>query len=321
MSLVIRDPETRRVGAQKRKKILQIAKEIGYTPSAVAKALSEGSTRIVGLVVPMREPIFNNPFIADVLTGIQSSVMEFGYHLMIYTHKASTGRLTKSELQQSRFVDGVIAVNTRMCSSDDMNATIGYLQSTNTRFVMVNGYYGDQQIDYVGVNDEATAKLAVDYLTSKGHTSIALITGSARSPISGHLLSGFRRALRQHKIETSRLRHVHSNYDDAVVLATLKTWMKEKGRPSAIFCADDHVATKVYQAVRALQLDIPGDLSVLGAGNSFLASSQQPRLSTITVPAVEIGRQAARLLIDGFKEHTAPQRIILPSQVSLGESA
>lgn len=321
VSLVFKDPETRRVGAEKRRKILQIAEAIGYTPSAIAKALSEGSTRIVGLVVPFNEPIFKNPFIADVLTGIQSSVMEYGYHLMVYTHKASTGRLTMSELQQSRLVDGVIAVNTRMCSADDMDATIGELRATNTKFVMVNGYYGNENINYVGVDDEAIARTAVDYLASKGHTRIALITGSSRSPISKRRLTGFRRGMKQHHSATEPLMHIHCNYDDALVLKTLKAWMGQKKPPTAVFCADDHVAAFAYQAARVLDLPVPDKLAILGAGNSSLAAIQQPKLTTVAIPAIEIGQQAARLLIDGFTDANSPRRIILRSEILPGESA
>lgn len=321
VSLVFNDPETKRVGVEKRRKILAVAEAIGYAPSAVAKALSEGSTRIVGLVIPLREPIFRNPFIADVLTGIQSAMMEYGYHLMVYTHKASTGRLTKSELQQSRFVDGVIAINTRMCSADDMNATIGDLKNTNTKFVMVNGYYGDQKIDYVGVDDEATARVAVDYLRSSGHARIALITGSPRSPISKHLLSGFRRALQHHRLSAKSALHIHSNYDDSYILQTLKNWMKGPLKPTSIFCADEHIAIKLYQAARTIGLNLPEDLSVLAAGNSGVAGNLQPKLTMIAMPAVEIGRQAAGLLISGFSQKSPAQRIILKSSLVSGDSA
>lgn len=321
VSIVIRDNESPRVSEKKRHEILRIARELGYTPNAVAKALSEGSTRIVGLVVPMKEPIFNNPFIADVLTGIQSAVMDYGFHLMVYTHRATTGRLTKSELQQSRLVDGVIAINTRMCSAEDMNATIGDLRATHTKFVMVNGYYGDQPINYVGVDDEANARLAVDYLSEKGHQSIALVTGSPRSPISKHLLSGFRRGLRQHRLATTNLRHANCNYDEALLLETVRGWMREADPPTAIVCADNHVALQLYQVARTLKLTIPDDLSVLGTGNGYLGSTQHPRLTTIAIPAVEIGKRAAILLINSISGDPSPARIILPAQIMPGESA
>ena len=66
VSLVMNNPNTPRVGAAKRKQILALAGKLGYSPSGLARALSSGTTRILGLVVPMRDPIFFNNFIAEV---------------------------------------------------------------------------------------------------------------------------------------------------------------------------------------------------------------------------------------------------------------
>ena len=110
VSLVMNDHNTSRVSAARRRQILKIAEEIGYAPNGLAKALLHGETRIIGLIVPMRDPIFFNYFIAEVLSGIQACLIERGYHLMIYSHGADTGRVTRNELMQSRYVDGVIVV-------------------------------------------------------------------------------------------------------------------------------------------------------------------------------------------------------------------
>src|ERR1700761_8073433 len=162
VSLVMNDANTTRVGSAKRQEILRVAKKIGYTPSVVAKALTEGSTRIIGLVIPLREPIFFHPFIAEILSGLQNRVAEQDYHLMIYSHKAGTGRVTRDEIRQSRYADGVIVLNTRMSTAEDMAATIEELRTANIPFVMVNGYSGNGQINYVGIDDRETGRIGAE---------------------------------------------------------------------------------------------------------------------------------------------------------------
>ena len=127
VSLVMNDPETPRVGATKRTIIQQVAQELGYAPSGIAKALNKGETKILGLVVPLRDPIFFNSFIAQVLSGIQAAIVTRGYHLMIYSHQTNTGQITANELRQSRFADGLIVLNTRMCTKADQENTIAAL--------------------------------------------------------------------------------------------------------------------------------------------------------------------------------------------------
>lgn len=111
VSLTLKDPATKRVGAKKRESILRIAQELAYHPSGIARALSEGSTKILGLLIPKHQSIFVNHFIVDLLSGIQTIAAENGYDLMIYSHIAESGRLTRRELLKSRYVDGMAVLN------------------------------------------------------------------------------------------------------------------------------------------------------------------------------------------------------------------
>jgi DNA-binding LacI/PurR family transcriptional regulator len=168
VSLVLNQPETRRVGADKKRRILQAVRSLAYRPNGMARALITRSTQILGLVVPLRDPIFFNSFIAGVLTGIQGVLIERGYHLMVYSHRASSGRITPQQLVETRFVDGVIFINTRMCTGADMEATIAELRAAAIPFVMINTYYGHEAINYVGIDDRQTGHQAARCLLQKG---------------------------------------------------------------------------------------------------------------------------------------------------------
>ena len=67
VSLALNKGETTRVGPKKRAEILRAAADMGYYPNELAKALAERRTRLLGLVVPLRDPIFFNQFIAQAL--------------------------------------------------------------------------------------------------------------------------------------------------------------------------------------------------------------------------------------------------------------
>ncbi len=322
VSLVMNDPNTPRVGAAKRKQILALAGKLGYSPSGLARALSSGSTRILGLVVPMRDPIFFNNFIAEVLAGIQSCVMERGYHLMIYSHSAKSGRITKSELTQSRFVDGVIVFNTRMCSLQDMKDTIDDLKGAGIPFVMTNCYAGKDQINYVGVDDYEIGSNGAAYLAGRGHARIALISGAARSPMTPQVLSGFKAGLRKAGGKFDPRLHFCSDYDAKTIHDKIVAWFSGGNPPTAIFCADDQLVPDVYRVLEELQKRIPDDVSVLGRGNLPIGTVLKPHLTTIAIPAFEMGKKAAELLIDAVAANPkVPRRISLKAQLIERESA
>ncbi len=322
VSLVMNDPETPRVGAAKRKSIQKCAQKLGYSASGLAKALSSGSTKILGLVVPMRDPIFFNNFIAGVLSGIQSCLMERGYHLMIYTHNASSGRITKGELTQSRFVDGVIMLNTRLCSMKDMRNSIEDLNYAKIPFVMTNCYAGKDAIYYVGVDDNAMGRRGAEYLAERGHSRVALISGAARSPMTAELLAGFKAGLKNSGKRFDDRLHLCSEYDARNIHRKVIAWFKRQHPPTAIFCTDDQLVEPVYRALEELGLKIPKDVSVLGRGNLPIGTALTPQLTTFSIQSFDIGKNAAELLIDVVQGHVVkPRRIYLNAPLIKRKSA
>jgi DNA-binding LacI/PurR family transcriptional regulator len=310
VSLVMNDPKTPRVGAAKRKIIQEAAAKLGYSPSGLARALSRGSTKILGLVVPMRDPIFFNNFIAGVLAGIQSCVMERGYHLMIYSHSAKSGRITKGELTQSRFVDGVVLFNTRLCSLQDMKDSIDDLNKAQIPFVMINCYAGDDKINYVGVDDFEVGRRAAEYLVERGHARIALVSGASKSPMTPQVLAGFKEGLSKAGKRFDPRLHVYSEYNTSILRERIVAWCALAHPPTAIFCADDQLAPDVYGALEELGRSIPGDVAVLGRGNLPIGTALKPQLTTFAIQPFDMGKKAAELLIEIVQTRTSKVRRI-----------
>src|ERR1700733_9497641 len=153
VSLALNKGETTRVSAKKRAEILRVAEDMGYYPNELARALAERRTRLLGLVVPLRDPIFFNQFIAQALSGIQNTLMRRGYNLLVFSPSGKPGRVTRDQIMESRFTDGLILINTRSCTVQDVNETIKELNAAHIRFSMINSYYDRAPINYVGVDD------------------------------------------------------------------------------------------------------------------------------------------------------------------------
>lgn len=323
VSIALNKAATTRVSAEKRKLIQDIADEMGYYPNELAKALAEQRTRLLGLVVPLRDPIFFNQFIAQALSGIQSTMMRRGYNLLIFSPSGKPGRATRDQILESRFTDGLILINTRSCTNQDVNDTIEELQTAQIKFSMINSYYGKAPINYVGVDDAGIGAAAAEYLVQRGHKRIAFLSGSSTLPAHIHLVKGLRRGLVAHGLELPEDRIGCTQYDKALAYQILDGWFRNKrNRPSAIFTADDQLLLHLYDYLEERGLSIPGDVSVLGRGNASSADHLRPRPTSLAIPTFRMGELAADLLIDSIeKPGTVPQRVLLPYELIPGTTA
>jgi LacI family transcriptional regulator len=323
VSIALNNRDTKRVSAAKREEIQRIADELSYAPNELAKALAERRTRLLGLMVPLRDPIFFNHFIAQALSGIQATLMRRGYNLLVYSPSGRPGRSTRDQILESKFTDGLIFINTRSCSTRDVAQTIQELNAAQIKFVMINSYYGRVPVNYVGVDDHAIGEAAVHYLAQRDHRRIAFLSGSEKLPTHIHLLQGMRHGLAAHGLELPADRIGCTQYDEAAAFSILDGWFKgQRQRPTAIFCADDQLLMHLYDYVEARGMRIPEDVAVLGRGNAGLMSLLRPRPTAFYIPTFEMGELAAEMLIDSIEQPTEMrQRVLLPFKLHPGQTA
>lgn len=321
VSLVLNDPDTPRVSKTRRREIIQIAKQLGYKPNLLAKGLRDQGTGIVGMVVPMRDAIFFNPFITEFLSGIQTCLVAHHYHLMIYSHDSKRGKITHSELIQSKATDGMIVINTRLSTKADIQATIKELDAARVPFVMINSYCGGN-INYVGMDYEQIGHDVGAYLCRRGHQKIAFIGGAQASPASPPMLAGFSRALSSQRVALPNRFVAYGEYDSETMRKITRRLLKLKDRPTALYCTSDQMVPDIYAVAKEAKLKVPQDVAVVGRGDVNFAALLTPTLTTVRLPLFEIGHRAAELLIRSLHQpDAAPQQILLPSQLIARESA
>jgi DNA-binding LacI/PurR family transcriptional regulator len=323
VSIALNKGETTRVSTKTRERILKVAEELSYSPNELAKALAESRTRLLGLVVPMRDPIFFNLFIAQTLSGIQSTLMHRGYNLLVYSPSDQQGLIARGKIYESKYTDGVIFINTRSCSVSNVNETIRELQAGRVKFSMINSYYGRAPINYVGVDDAAIATAAADYLVGKGHRRVALLSGAHTLPAHKQMVKGLERGLRKHGLSLSDDLIGCSEYDRDRAFAILDCWFRGKGhRPSAIIAADDQLLLHLYDYVDLRKMTIPEDVSVLARRNIGIEDHVRPRPTSIVIPTFQMGQVAAELLINTFEApNCEPRRVMLPFELIEGTTA
>jgi len=277
------------INLETKKRVLQIAKELGYIRNAAAVALRTKKTGTIGVVIADNR----NPFYAEVLNGMEEAAREKNYHIIL----ANTQRDYKKEeeainLLLAKRVDGLLITPVQ-----DRDDDIKNLIDANIPFVVVGRDFENIEVDAI-YNDEVKGGfLATEYLIKKGHKRIALIDGFLyKSPAKGRL-EGYKRALNKYRIplDDSLISVGDINIEDGH--ERTKQMLEKNLDFTAIFAYNDMMAFGSMQAIREKGLRIPEDIGLVGYDDISFCSLMDPALTTIRLKKQELGIESVKLLL------------------------
>lgn len=267
------------------------ADALGYVPSAGAVGLATGRTQNIGVVMPY----VNRWFFAEVLEGIQQSLLALGLDLTLYDAKPGTEgreRIFGDFLGRKRF-DGLIAVGL-----DPADHELDKLTQIGRPIVSVVGA-GDLT-SVVAVDDDSAARRATHHLITLGHTDIAFLGGGDRdgmqwAHVDQQRLGGYRHAMDDAGLgEFSR--HIPSDVTLPGGYAVAADLLgDDRDRPTAIVAVCDEVAIGALIAARRLGIPVPSALSVVGIDDHEFA--EMFSLTTLQQVPREQGAAAVHLLL------------------------
>ena len=287
------------INLETKKRVIQIAKELGYVRNATAVALRTRKTGTIGVVIADNR----NPFYAEVLSGMEEAAREKNYHIIL----ANTQRDYQKEeeainLLLAKRVDGLL-----IAPVQDRDDDIKNLIDANIPFVVVGRDFKNIEVDAI-YNDEVKGGfLATEYLIKKGHKRIALIDGFLyKSPAKGRL-EGYKKALNKYRIslDESLISVGDINIEDGY--ERTKQMLEKNLDFTAIFAYNDMMAFGAMQAIKEKGLRIPKDIGLIGYDDILFSSLISPALTTIRLKKQELGVKSVKLLfsrINGNRKKT-----------------
>jgi len=217
-------------------------------------------------------------------------------------------------LLQSRRVDGLV-VSGPLADDNELRRILddGFP-------IVLQGHVATLNSPSVDVDNVAGARAAVGHLLEQGHTSIALITNAPLKYTSAaERLAGYQQALAEHGVEFDGRLVAEGAFVAQSGFEAMASLL-EKRPFTAAFVASDVLALGAMGAIRARGLRIPTDVSLVGFDDIPLAAYFDPPLTTVSIPAYELGRTAGNLLLAQIRGEPVPQRTLLDTELMVRES-
>jgi LacI family transcriptional regulator len=300
------------VSGETRKRIMEIAEELGYTQNLVARGLVTQSTNVIGVVVSDNV----NPYFSEVIQGISLVTQARGLtQLLVNTwFSRSAEREAVNTLVQHR-VDGLILFPLDWSQVDE------YLRY-RLPMVCVGAIppnAPEKPLDVVAPDDYGGTTEAIEYLIRAGRKRIAYC-GPGEDSISGiHRWNGYEKAIEAAGLQPIFIR-LEANTFDAYKLGLSADQFQDV---DAVFAFNDMIAIGLLRAFGERGIRVPTDIALVGYDDIQLARYLTPALTTVRIPKAELGRQAATLLIQrmgGDFLHRSVERL-LPTELIVRETA
>ncbi|MCL2541833.1 MAG: LacI family transcriptional regulator [Nocardioidaceae bacterium] len=268
-------------------RVRAVVDDLGYESSLVARSLRTQQTNVIGVLVADLEP-----FSAEVLKGVADVVRGTGYELVAYAAASRVGEHIGWERRHlsrlgGTLIDGAVMVTPTVTDI-----------STSVPIVAVDPHAGHPGLPVVDADNLNGGHLAAEHLLDLGHRRIAMLTGRADLMSAQLREQGFRAALGEAGIPAADQLFVPGDYDPDVAEKNAYELLTRPDRPTAIFAANDATALATLEVARRLGIDLPGALSVIGFDNIPDGAMCTPGLTTVEQPIREMGRRAAKLLLD-----------------------
>jgi LacI family transcriptional regulator len=306
VSRVINDPG--QVKPEKRERVLKAMARLNYTINPLARGLRGGQSHTIGLLV--RD--LGTGYIGEIIRGIDIELADAQYDLMLHTtHRRITRESAYVTTLTQGLADGLLLVLPR-----DPAAYLESLRQRRFPYVLIDHQGIDDKGPAVGATNWQGGYDATHYLIELGHRRIGFVTGAMELGCARDRLAGYQAALADFGLPAAPGLVREGDFFQPRGYMAARELLSLAEPPTAIFASNDVSAFGVMEAVRDQGKRIPNDISIIGFDDIPQASQVNPPLTTVRQPLEQMGRKAARMLLDYIADPDhPPQRVDLPTEL------
>jgi DNA-binding LacI/PurR family transcriptional regulator len=299
------------VSAETRERVRTIARELGYRPHPIARALRGAPTMLLGAIV--RD--ITDPFFAGAIEAMSIECKARGYSVVLGHARATEDEaLAVTAVLEARQCDAIVLLG-------DFTAEQRLIDDLHNGHAHVVGlWHGSERnrpFPTVGVDNRAGVAAALEHLAELGHRRIAYVGADGLGDMQERA-SAYRDFLAERwgPPPPSYVRMVPNNVASGE--QALAAILEQEPRPTAIFAATDTLALGLLHAAYVRGLRIPDDLSIASFDDIPMAAASVPALTTVRMPVAEIVADGVELCFGDAvwsEEGLAPRKVHQPSLI------
>lgn len=276
------------------------AKDFNYKPNTLALSLRMSKNNTIGVIIPE----IVHYFFSSILSGIEQIANAEGYNVIICQSDENYEKeVRNTKALVATRVSGVLASLAKHTTNYDHFQDI---IDSDIPLVFFDRICIGLNTDRVVVDDYAGAFAAVEYLIQTGCKRIAFYSSPFHLEISKNRKNGYMDALRKYNLPVDdSLIRVCDTREEAIIITP--EILDRPNRPDGFFAINDHCAAGILYATKLAKLKVPKDVAIMGFSDGELAKACDPMLSTVEQHGFEIGKHAAKLLIDKINGETQGQ--------------
>jgi DNA-binding LacI/PurR family transcriptional regulator len=304
-----------RIGSRTKQQIHSLAEELGYVSNSAARSLRSQRSGTIALIVPNTgQHVFGHPYFMQLLVGLSEVLNARGASLLVSTNPDERhGVVAYERVLRSKAGDGAIVASAAV---DDVNVL--RLVDSGLPVVLVGHYPAIADAVSVAVTDVEGARAVTEHLRlSHGLKNIAHISGPMNHQTSIDRLAGFRAGLGR---GAGKALVVAGDFGEESGRQATRELLDKQPGLQAIFAANDEMAYGALLELRSRGLRVPGDIALVGYDDFGVSRLTTPALTTVSVPASEVGRRAATRLLDLIEGIAQVGQETLPVTLTVRES-
>jgi len=296
VSLALRNSD--RVTRESKKRVLAIAKKLGYRRNYAAAALRTGKSNTIGIV----SSDITQPFSGKMIRAVEQEVSKRNYHFLLFDiRNTGEGDEFYLELYRQRRIDGLLFL---VSSNDIDDKGIINLMENDIPVVLTEREVSGADVPCVLIDNFAVAMQATNHLMKCGSKKIVHIAGPDKFFIAEERIRGYLAALKNTGINKSVVTAQGLGLKDGYQ-AMLHLLENSNERPDAVFAFNDMLAFGAIKAIRDKGLRVPEDIAIVGFDDIPMASFFEPPLTTVHQPVVEMSTVGVEILLN-ILEGTVP---------------
>jgi LacI family transcriptional regulator, repressor for deo operon, udp, cdd, tsx, nupC, and nupG len=279
------------VSAKTRDRVLQVADELGFTPSATARALAGKRSDTLGLILA-RDPgmLGSDPFFPPFIAGVETALAPESRALTLRFVEAAEETAAYTDAARSHRMDGVILADLRV---DDQRPAL--LADLALPYVSLNRPAVPSIGPAVCLDDRPGIRAAAEHLIELGHVDIAHVAGPADYLHANNRRAEWAATLREAGLPLGRV--VESDFTAKGGATATEALLTGHPRPTAILYANDLMAIAGIATAQRHGIHVPDDLSIVGYDDIELGAHLNPPLSSVRTDAYAWGHAAAEALM------------------------